>query len=253
MRLTQTNDVDELANSINNINICGDADLLTAIKIAQLSLKHRKNKSQRQRIVIFVGHPLNGSEDDFEDVGLRLKKNNVSIDVINFANPDNVSRLQTLVNTANKESDDAPTCHFLDVPAGCSSIMEVMIASPILMPEDMGGGNAGMGGAGAAAGGGLGFDPSMDPELAEAIRISMEEANAAQAQAQPAQPEAPVQPASTVQPGLAAANEDDGMYDDDMQDDDEKAFQEALALSMKPDAAADTKPEAKPEEPKPEA
>jgi len=145
MRLTQTNDVDELANSINNINICGDADLLTAIKIAQLSLKHRKNKSQRQRIVVFVGHPLRGSEDDFEDVGLRLKKNNVSIDVINFSNPDNVSRLQTLVNTANKESDDAPTCHFLDVPAGCSSIMEVMIASPILQPEDMGGAAGDMG------------------------------------------------------------------------------------------------------------
>ena len=191
MRLTQTNDVDELANSINNINICGDADLLTAIKIAQLSLKHRKNKSQRQRIVVFVGHPLRGSEDDFENVGLRLKKNNVSIDVINFSNPDNVSRLQTLVNTANKESDDAPTCHFLDVPAGCSSIMEVMIASPILQPEDMGGAAGDMGGGapGMGGGGGLGFDPSMDPELAEAIRLSMEEANAAQAQAEPAQPE----------------------------------------------------------------
>ena len=132
MRLTQTSDVDELANAINNVSINGDADLLTAIKIAQLSLKHRKNKSQRQRIIVFVGHPLRGTEEDFEDVGLRLKKNNVSIDIINFANPDNVSRLQTLVNTANKESDDAPTCHFLDVPAECSSIMEVMISSPIL-------------------------------------------------------------------------------------------------------------------------
>ena len=163
---------------------------MTAIKIAQLSLKHRKNKSQRQRIIVFVGHPLRGSEDDFEDVGLRLKKNNVSIDIINFANPDNVSRLQTLVNTANKESDDAPTCHFLDVPAGCSSIMEVMISSPILQPEDMGGAAGDMGGgAPGGGGGGLGFDPSMDPELAEAIRLSMEEANAAQAQAEPAQPE----------------------------------------------------------------
>ena len=132
-----------------------------------------------------MGHPLRGSEDDFEDVGLRLKKNNVSIDVINFANPDNVSRLQTLVNTANKESDDAPTCHFLDVPAECSSIMEVMISSPILQPEDGGGAMGGAADAGAMASGGgmggLGFDPSMDPELAEAIRLSMEEANAAAA------------------------------------------------------------------------
>jgi hypothetical protein len=36
---------------------------------------------------------MDGTEEDYEDVGLRLKKNNVSIDVINFANPDNVSRL----------------------------------------------------------------------------------------------------------------------------------------------------------------
>jgi hypothetical protein len=93
MRITQTNDGDELANAINNIQINGNADLLTSIKIAQLSLKHRKNKSQRQRIVVFVGHPLIGTEEDFEDVGLRLKKNNVSVDVINFANPENVSRL----------------------------------------------------------------------------------------------------------------------------------------------------------------
>jgi 26S proteasome regulatory subunit N10 len=212
MRITQTNDSDELANAINNITINGDAHMLTAIKIAQLSLKHRKNKSQRQRIIIFVGHPLVGSEEDFEDVGMRLKKNNVSIDVINFANPDNVSRLQTLVNTANKESDDAPTCHFLDVPAGCSSIVDVMISSPILQPED--GGDAGMGGGGGMGGG---FDAGMDPELAEAIRLSMEEANAAQANLVPAQPEAQSLPTtSTVQPGLAGANnDDDGMYDDE--------------------------------------
>jgi hypothetical protein len=32
------------------------------------------------------------------------------------------------------------------------------------------------------------------------------------------------------------------MYDDDPQDDDERAFQEALALSMKPDAVPEAKP-----------
>jgi len=125
---------------------------------------------------------MDGTEEDYEDVGLRLKKNNVSIDVINFANPDNVSRLQTLVNTANKESDDQPTCHFLDVPEGITSITDVMISSPILMPEDNGmGGAAGEAGGAGAPGGG--FDANMDPELAEAIRLSMMDAEAAQANA----------------------------------------------------------------------
>jgi hypothetical protein len=125
---------------------------------------------------------LVGTEEDFEDVGLRLKKNNVSVDIINFANPDNVSRLQTLVNTANKESDDQPTCHFLDVPEGITSITDIMISSPILIPEDMGNVGAGgeaAGGAGPGGAAGMGFDANMDPELAEAIRLSMMDAEAA--------------------------------------------------------------------------
>jgi len=93
IRLTQTNEIGDLINSLNNIQIMGDADCLTSIKIGQLSLKHRKDKTQRQRLIVFVGHPITGNEDDYEDVGMRLKKNNVSIDIINFANPDNVSRL----------------------------------------------------------------------------------------------------------------------------------------------------------------
>ena len=202
---------------------------------------------------MFVGHPLaQGTEEDFEDVGMRLKKNNVSIDVINFANPDNVARLQALVNSANSGAEEAPTCHFLDVPQGVQHITDIMITSPILQPEDAGmggGGDVAAGGDPGAAPGGLGFDPNMDPELAMALRLSLEEAKAAEQAANPA----PVQPAAdasqpagdagaSVQPGLqGVAEEDDNMYDDDNNDDgddDEKALQEALALSMLPDAAA---------------
>jgi hypothetical protein len=59
-----------------------------------------------------------------------------------------------------------------------------MISSPILIPEDMGqGADGGAGGAGAGGAGpaGMGFDANMDPELAEAIRLSMMDAEAAQA------------------------------------------------------------------------
>lgn len=51
------------------------------------------------------------------------------------------------------------------------------------MPEDNGMGDAGAGGAGPGGAGpaGMGFDPNMDPELAEAIRLSMMDAEAAQA------------------------------------------------------------------------
>lgn len=131
---------------------------------------------------MFVGHPLRGTEEDFEEVGVRLKKNNVAIDIINFANEENVPRLQALVNAANQGAGDSPACHFLDVPQGVAHITDVMITSPILQPEDSGAGGGIPGDAGPAGGGaaGLGFDPNMDPELAMALRLSMEEHQAAQ-------------------------------------------------------------------------
>ena len=145
-----------------------------------------------------------GTEEEYEDLGMRLKKNNVAIDVINFANPDNVGRLQALVNAANDGSEESPNCHFLDVPLGCSHITDVMITSPILQPEDQNMG-AGSGAAGGNAGGdplaNLGFDPNMDPELAMAIRLSMEEAKAAE-EAQNPLPPVNADSEPNVQPGL---------------------------------------------------
>jgi len=45
MKITQTNDEGLLLSAINNIEIKGEADIVTAIKVAQLSLKHRQNKN----------------------------------------------------------------------------------------------------------------------------------------------------------------------------------------------------------------
>lgn len=108
---------------------------------------------------------------------------------------------------------------------------------------------AGGGDAGAAGGEvdpliAMGINPDLDPELAMAIRMSLEEAkqaeNAANADQNQAQPEAhePVQPEAAgenVQPGLQVVDDDDGMYDDAGEgDEDERLLAEALALSMMP-------------------
>lgn len=96
--------------------------------MSQLSLKHRSNKSQRQRIIIFVGHPLKEEESLFEELGVRMKRNNVAVDVINFAHPENVPKLMAMVNAANSNENS----HFLDVPLGVAMITDVLIASPII-------------------------------------------------------------------------------------------------------------------------
>lgn len=56
----------------------GTVDLTRSIQKAQLALKHRSNKNQRQRIILFVASPLNPSLD-LTPLGRNLKKNNISI------------------------------------------------------------------------------------------------------------------------------------------------------------------------------
>ena len=43
---------------MQEMKIEGEVNLATAVQIAQLALKHRQNKNQRQRVVIFIGSPI---------------------------------------------------------------------------------------------------------------------------------------------------------------------------------------------------
>lgn len=61
-------------------------------------------------------------------------------------------------------------------------ITDVLVTSPILQSEEMMAAAADGGGAGGEFAG-LGIDPNMDPELAMALRLSMEEARANEAAA----------------------------------------------------------------------
>ena len=131
-----------------------------------------------------------------------MKRNNVAIDVINFAHPENVPKLTALVNAANSNGNS----HMLDVPLGVSMIIDILIASPIIN-EGADNGDVPMAGAAGAGASNVGasqfaefggIDPNLDPELALALRISMEEERQRQ------RPEAPVQqPADSAQPAGA--------------------------------------------------
>ena len=87
--VTHSKDLGQILKAIHaaTSKIGGSIDIPTAINIAQLALKHRENKNLRQRIVVFVGSPLQGiGADEREMVKLakKLKKNNVAIDFISF-------------------------------------------------------------------------------------------------------------------------------------------------------------------------
>ncbi len=100
--VTPTNDIGKLLSALGRSTIGGTSDLLTSVQIAQLALKHRENKNQRQRIVVFVGSSLEDSQDSLVKLGKRLRKNNVLVDVVTLGEEGNGNdeKLRAMVDAA---------------------------------------------------------------------------------------------------------------------------------------------------------
>jgi len=143
----------------------GEVKLMSGLRVAHLALKHRQGKNHRMRIIIFIGSPVvNLDEDELIRLGKRLKKEKVNVDIVCFGDGDG-SVLQKFVDTLNGR--DGTASHLVVVPAG-PNLTDALVGSPILVNED---------GSGMPAAGGFdyGVDPNDDPELALALRVSMEE------------------------------------------------------------------------------
>ena len=172
--VTPTNDLGKVLNSVHGITIQGEINLVTGIQVAHLALKHRQNKHQRMRIVVFIGSPILDDEKELLKVGRKLKKCNVAIDIVSFGRcTDNERKLDSLLSMVNKNENS----HLIKVPQG-QSIADTLIATHIF---NSAGSNAGSGFAAAAATanvntmGGTGIDLGEDPALMLALRASLEE------------------------------------------------------------------------------
>lgn len=172
-----TTDYGTLLSGLHESKIGGQSNLINGIQVACLALKNRQNKNQRQRVIVFVGSPIDNGDKELDKLAKRLKKNNISIDFVNFGEEAaNTAKLDKFVNTANKEN----TSHLVTVPPGPYLLYEQVDKSPVLRGQDSSAGDSGADfGAGAQDDFGLN-DPSMDPELALAIRLSLEEERARQ-------------------------------------------------------------------------
>lgn len=80
---TLTTDQGKILSGIHSTQISHESDLHTSLQVAQLALKHRQNKNQRQRIIAFVGSPLK-EEKGLVKLAKKLKKNNVAVDIVSF-------------------------------------------------------------------------------------------------------------------------------------------------------------------------
>jgi 26S proteasome regulatory subunit N10 len=89
-----------------SVAIGGKCDLGTSVQIAQLALKHRKNKNGGQRIVVFIGGPIQETKEKLQKIGKQLKKNNVAVDVISIGEIDeNSEKLLEFVNATNSNDN----------------------------------------------------------------------------------------------------------------------------------------------------
>src|ERR1700761_991345 len=103
---TLTTNPGKILDGLHRTKVRGESHLYTGIMIASLALKHRQNKSQRQRIIVMACSPIQDEKDKLVKLARRMKKNNTSIDVVAFGDltDENIEKL-TAFNEAVKGGD----------------------------------------------------------------------------------------------------------------------------------------------------
>ncbi|KAL5022296.1 hypothetical protein ScPMuIL_001451 [Solemya velum] len=209
---TLSADVGRIQSKLHQVQPKGMISFCTGIRVAHLVLKHRQGRNHKTRIVAFVGSPIEDDEKEIVKIAKKLKKEKVNCDVINFGEePVNTEKLTAFINTINGK--EGTSSHLVTVPPG-PLLSEALINSPVVLGED--GSGAGM----QAVGFEFGVDPNEDPELALALRVSMEEQRARQEEDAKKAVSASAEEASTTRPPGTG---------------DEALLEQAIAMSMQPE------------------
>lgn len=179
IRATATNNLGVIMTALSDIKVSSKCDFVRGIQIAQLSLKHRINKSQKQRIICFFGSPVVESIQVLEELGKQLKKNSVSLDIVSFGSvEENSPKLHKLYESVNNNN----TSHIVECLSKDGLLSDIILSSeiacdrdaPLRQDSNIESGNAPFG---ASAANEFGVDPNTDPDLYMALRLSLEEEN----------------------------------------------------------------------------
>ncbi|EEH39244.1 26S proteasome regulatory subunit RPN10 [Paracoccidioides lutzii Pb01] len=173
--VTLTADIGKILDGLHRTKIRGQAHLVSSIQVAGLALKHRRERAQRQRIIVFTCSPIAEDEKILIKLAKRMKKYNVSVDFVAFGDLDDetIKKLEAF----NENVNGADGSHLAVIPPGPNLLSDSLVATPILGGDGTG---IGRGGGDEEGEGGvdIGFDPAADPELAFALRMSLEEEQA---------------------------------------------------------------------------
>lgn len=167
---TFTSDFGSLLSGLHRTKIHGTSHLSSTIQVAGLALKHRPERPQRQRIVVFSCSPIEEDEKSLVKLAKKMKKNNVSIDVVAFGDleSDQTKKLEAFVE--NVKGGDGS--HLAIIPPSPNLLSDELQMTPILGGE---GAAPGAGGDGDGDAFGMEDAAENDPELAFALRLSLEE------------------------------------------------------------------------------
>lgn len=172
--VTPTTDIGAILGGLHATKIKGKSHLSTALSIAALALKHRQNKSQRQRIVCFNCSEIHDEEKELVKLAKKMKKNNISVDFIAFG--DLESDTKSKLEKFNENVTGGDGSHLAVVPPGPNLLSDGIVATPIVGGEPRAEGDFVDGEGGGGSGGfEFGIDSSTDPDLVMALRMSMEE------------------------------------------------------------------------------
>lgn len=164
--VSTTNNIGQLFQAIKSSrrHYTKDFDLETSLQLSLMALKHRRSKIGSQRIILFIGSPVLET-NCFTKLSKTLRKNNVALQIITLGEEPSQEKLEGLLQNSSRDS------RMIHIPKG-SVPSEFLSATATFSTSS------------AAPYDSQNMDPSMDPELAMALRVSMEEERTRQGQFQ---------------------------------------------------------------------
>jgi len=274
VQISPSRDVHKMINALKVVEAQGANDILSSLKISQLTLRNRSNKHQRQRVVMFIGSPINVSNEQLVTAGKELKKNNIALDIVLFGyetlENQNYDKSKLLIDTVQNGGNSHLIVHYdpalfdittlpeevqAAIPLNTTSFSLAELAmrsavgrnvqprvAPAPAPAAPAVTNVSQTNLGPAANHGVGVsmeDDELDDDLLAAIELSKIEFEAAQPQTQSQQ--SAQNNAQNVQTSTTPAVNNADMGDDDNDDEMDPDLLAAIQLSLMEEENATTK------------
>lgn len=153
---TPTNDSAQLFAQYSKVPIQDFIGLSRSLQIARLTMKHRVNKHQHERLVVFVASAIKDNPEDLYVLARNLRRDSIAVDLINVCCPENLPVLQNFHEIVNVEGES----RLVNYAGGVSRLTDALKEGRVL------GGHVAAEGA---------FAEENDPVMEMVIRISLEE------------------------------------------------------------------------------